>query len=94
MAPADAIRRPELGSLSVGAEADIAVIEERRGRFGYVDCGMIRGPGGTPVRGPRMRSRLTGDRKLEARLTLRAGAIVYDSDGLRLPDYGDVHASP
>ena len=37
--PAKEIRRPELGTLTVGREADIAVIELRRGKFGYVDCG-------------------------------------------------------
>ncbi len=52
--PARQIRRPELGTLSVGREADIAVIELRKGRFGYTDCG---------------RAKLIGDRKLENRLT-------------------------
>jgi len=37
--PAREIHRPELGTLSVGAEADIAVLEELHGHFGYIDCG-------------------------------------------------------
>jgi dihydroorotase len=74
MAPADAIRRPELGSLSEGAEADIAVIEERHGRFSYTDI---------------RRAKLTGDRKLEGRLTLRAGEIVYDPQGFSMPEWKD-----
>src|SRR5438874_152304 len=37
--PAREIRHPELGTLSVGKEADIAVFELLRGNFGYIDCG-------------------------------------------------------
>src|SRR5207244_12099218 len=32
--PAKEIHRPELGTLSVGKDADIAVLEEQRGQFG------------------------------------------------------------
>ena len=70
--PAKAIRRPELGTLSVGREADIAVVELRRGRFGYTDCG---------------RTRVIGDVKLENRLTIRAGRIVFDPTGLSMVDW-------
>jgi predicted amidohydrolase len=31
------IRHPELGHLSLGAEADIAVLRVMEGRFGYAD---------------------------------------------------------
>ena len=38
--PAREIGHPELGTLSEGAEADIAVLElEPKGSFGFVDCG-------------------------------------------------------
>ena len=67
VSPAEIIRRPELGTLSVGAEADLAVIELLRGKFGYTDCGW---------------TKIIGDAKLENRLTLRAGQIIYDPTGL------------
>ena len=38
-APALSIHRPELGTLDVGACADIAVLRNREGKFGYMDCG-------------------------------------------------------
>ena len=59
--PAREIRRPELGTLSVGKEADIAVLEQLNGSFGYVDCGF---------------ARMDGKVKLIARMTVRAGRIV------------------
>jgi dihydroorotase len=65
--PAVAIRREDLGHLSEGAEADIAVFALRSGDFGFVD-----------VSG----SRLDGSRKLEAELTVRAGQIVWDLNGI------------
>src|ERR1700732_937440 len=40
--PAREIRRPELGTLSVGKEADIAVVEQLSGKFSYIDCGFAR----------------------------------------------------
>ena len=70
--PASEIRRPELGTLSVGSEADIAVIELQRGRFGYTDCG---------------KAKMIGDAKLINRLTVRAGRIVYDPTGLSMVEW-------
>ena len=64
--PAAEIRRPELGHLSVGAEADIAVLRLERGSFGYVD-----------VRG----GRIAGAERLGCEMTLRAGKIVFDFNG-------------
>lgn len=72
--PAAAIRRPELGALTVGAEADIAVLGLRHGEFGFVDSG---------------RARHRGDRRLECMMTVRAGEIVWDVDGLSWPDWED-----
>ena len=68
--PAQEINHPELGHLSVGAEADIAVLKQREGSFGYVDCG---------------NARMNGDRKLTCEMTLRAGEIVYDVNGRSVP---------
>jgi dihydroorotase len=72
--PAQAIRRPELGTLSPGAEADVAVLEVRRGDFSFRDCGY---------------ARIDADRKLECVMTLRAGRIVYERDGHALPHWRD-----
>lgn len=74
VAPAREIGRPELGNLSVGSEADVAVFDLRHGEFGYVDCG---------------RAKLTGDKKLECAMTLRAGEIVFDPQGLSMPEWPD-----
>jgi dihydroorotase len=65
--PAKVINRPELGNLSVGSVADVAVFNLRTGNFGFLD-----------VRG----RRFDGTRKLEAELTLRAGRIVWDLNGI------------
>ena len=64
--PAREIRLRELGTLSVGREADIAVLEQLSGSFGYIDCGV---------------ARMDGKVKLIARMTVRAGRIVYDPSG-------------
>jgi dihydroorotase len=72
MVPAQVIGRPELGTLSEGAEADIAVLRMQEGRFGFADCG---------------RAKLTGRHKLECALTLRAGKVVYDPGGLSMPEW-------
>src|SRR5438093_830286 len=67
--PAHEIRRSELGTLTVGKEADIAVLEEQQGKFGYIDCGY---------------ARMDGNVKLMARMTVRGGRIVYDPSGLSM----------
>lgn len=64
---AKAINRKELGNLDVGAEADVAVFTLRTGNFGFLDVS------GT---------RLNGKQKLEAELTLRAGKVVWDLNGI------------
>ena len=64
---AQAIHRDDLGHLSVGAEADIAVLRLREGDFGFVDVGV---------------RKLEGSQKLECELTLRAGDVVWDLNGL------------
>src|SRR5215467_7732171 len=44
-APAQEIKRPELGNLDVGAEADIAVLRVEKGTFGMLDSAPARMPG-------------------------------------------------
>jgi dihydroorotase len=77
LAPAREIGHPELGSLSVGADADVAVFRLLEGTFGYVDCG---------------RARFVGRRKLECAMTIRAGAVVYDPTGLSMPEWPNAPA--
>lgn len=78
VAPAHEIGHPELGHLGVGAEADIAVFALDWGQFSYVDCG---------------RARLSGDRRLRCVLTLRAGEIVYNPEGLGLSEWPEAPPS-
>ncbi len=65
--PAKVIKRPELGNLSVGSVADVAVFSVRKGDFGYLD-----------VRGWKNK----GTERLEAEMTIRAGRIVWNLNGL------------
>ncbi|MEO5997505.1 MAG: amidohydrolase/deacetylase family metallohydrolase [Chitinophagaceae bacterium] len=68
--PASVIKRTDLGNLSVGAEADIAVFNVRKGDFGFLDT---------------RKTKLKGTEKLEAELTIRAGKIVWDLNGISAP---------
>jgi len=70
--PARIIRRPELGTLRVGAEADIAVLDLKKGDYGFVDSG---------------RARLTGDQRLQCLFTVRAGQVAWDLNGLTRPEW-------
>jgi len=65
--PANAINRKDLGNLSVGSGADVAVFTLRTGDFGFLDVSGIK---------------LMGKQKLEAELTIRAGKIVWDLNGI------------
>jgi dihydroorotase len=69
--PARAIHRPELGTLGEGAVADIAIIDQQTGKFGFLDSG---------------HGKLIGDKKLVCVLTVRNGQVVWDTEGLSLPD--------
>jgi dihydroorotase len=64
---AKSIKRDDLGNLSVGSVADIAVLSVHTGKFGFVDSG---------------NNKINGDRKFEAELTVRAGKIIWDLNGL------------
>jgi dihydroorotase len=69
---ANSIKRPDLGQLSEGADADLAVLSIRTGNFGFVDAGG---------------ARMAGDRKFEAEMTIRAGKIVWDQNGRAAHDW-------
>ena len=68
--PAQIIQRPELGHLSVGAEADLTLLKLEKGDFGFIDT---------------QRKKMKGTQKLNCELTLRAGEVVYDLNGLASP---------
>jgi dihydroorotase len=70
--PAREIRREDLGHLSVGAPADVAVLRLMKGDFGFID-----------VDGARM----SGNQKLICELTLKNGKVVYDLNGVASEDW-------
>lgn len=72
--PAEVIRRPELGHIGVGAEADLAILQLLDGEFGFVDSG---------------RAKMTGQQKVECRLTLRTGEVLWDDEGLSCQAWED-----
>jgi len=72
--PAREIGHPELGTLSAGSEADVAVFKHLKGTFGFADCGG---------------ARMVGTEKLECALTARAGKILYNPTGLGMPEWED-----
>ncbi len=65
--PAQEIHRMDLGHLSVGAPADVAVLRLEQGKFGFVDV---------------FGAKLTGTRRLACEMTLRDGKVVYDLNGM------------
>jgi dihydroorotase len=65
--PAQAIHREELGHLTAGAVADVAVFSVRKGKFGFIDSSGFK---------------MDGDQKLECELTVRDGKVVYDLNGI------------
>ncbi len=74
--PAKMINRAELGNLSVGSTADVAVFEMQKGKFAFLGSG-----GG----------KIVGDRRLQCVLTLFGGKILYDHPyGLSQPLWQDI----
>ena len=67
--PAQAIKREELGNLSQGSVADIAIFKINEGKHGW------------PVRG----GKFEGTQRLQTEMTMRAGNVVYDLDGISQP---------
>lgn len=68
--PAQVIKREELGHLSVGAGADIAILNVREGDFGFFDYTGLK---------------VKGTKKFECEMTIRDGRIVYDLNGIADP---------
>lgn len=69
-APAQTIKREELGNLSVGSVADLAILGIREGNFGFFD---------------RIGHKETGTKKFECQATIRNGKMVYDLNGITTP---------
>ncbi|HEY4323796.1 MAG TPA: amidohydrolase/deacetylase family metallohydrolase [Mucilaginibacter sp.] len=70
--PAKEIKHEELGNLSQGVGADVAILSIREGKFGFFD-----------YTGYKMEA----SKKFECELTIRAGKIVYDLNGIVTPVY-------
>lgn len=68
--PARVIQCEDLGHLTPGAVADIALFRLRKGDFGFADC---------------QGYRLKGKEKLECEMTFRASQVVYELNGLGKP---------
>jgi len=80
--PAKEIGHPELGTLSAGSDADVAVFTLEEGDFSYVDSAFFR---------------FDGTSKLTCDLTIRAGEIVYNPTGLGQPHWSadpGIHSRP
>ena len=70
--PALYIKHEELGHLSKGAVADITVLSLHKGDFGFAD-----------TKGWKIR----GTQKLECELTIREGKVVWDLNGISMPEW-------
>lgn len=68
--PARQIKREELGHLSAGAIADIAILNVREGKFGFFDYTGYK---------------IEGNKKFECEMTIKDGKIVYDLNGIANP---------
>jgi dihydroorotase len=68
--PAREIKHQELGHLSTGAVADIALLNPRKGKFGFFDW---------------TGRKIDGAVRLECAMTIKGGKIVYDLNGIAKP---------
>jgi dihydroorotase len=64
------IKREDLGNLSVGAGADVAIFNLRDGKFGFYDQDSYK---------------VDGKNRLECEVTIRDGKVVYDFNGSAVP---------
>ena len=73
--PARQIGREELGHLSVGAIADIAVLKKESGEFGFVDS---------------FGARQDGADKLVCEMTFKDGLLAWDLNGRTRQDWREL----
>ena len=74
--PAQQMKRSDLGHLSEGAVADIAVLRLDHGRFGLVDA---------------QRARLMATKLLVCEMTIRDGQVAWDLNGRTATDYREAY---
>lgn len=84
--PAKTIQREDLGHLTPGTAADVAVFRLEKGPFGFLDS---------------YNARLRGTQKLTCELTIKGGRPVWDLNGIAYddwdklpPDYGSQSSIP
>jgi len=70
--PAREIHHEDLGNLSVGSPADVAVLSLEKGNFGFTDM---------------YGARMDGKQRFECQITVHNGKIVYDLNGISRPDW-------
>jgi len=70
--PAREIKRTDLGNLSVGAPADVAVLRVEQGHFGFVDS---------------YGARMQGAQRITCEMTVREGLVVWDQNGITRQDW-------
>ena len=70
--PAREIHHDELGNLSVGSPADIAVLDLQHGKFGFTDM---------------YGARMSGTQRFECAMTVKDGKVVYDLNGISRTDW-------
>ena len=75
---AKAIKREQLGNLSIGSVADVAVLRLEKGDFGFIDAAG---------------ARLKGKHRLRCELTLRDGKVVYDLNGMTRENWDTLPAN-
>ncbi len=66
--PAQQVKRPDLGQLSVGAVADVAVLDAKEGKFGFLDSSR--------------QAVASGDTLLVPELTIKGGNVEWDLNGI------------
>jgi dihydroorotase len=71
--PAKAIKREELGHLSPGAVADVAILNLRKGKFGFYDVA---------------RYKVESNQLIECEMTIKGGKVVYDLNAMSIPPAG------
>ncbi|HZY80316.1 MAG TPA: amidohydrolase/deacetylase family metallohydrolase [Cyclobacteriaceae bacterium] len=70
--PAQIINKKELGNLTVGAPADVAILSLDQGRFGFIDTNGLK---------------INGDKKLTCQATILNGDVVWDLNGIAAKPY-------
>jgi len=76
--PAQEIKQTQLGNFSVGSVADVAVLSEHKGKFGYEDMDNMK---------------MMGDTRLVCELTIRNGRVIWDLNGISMDPWNQLQPS-